>query len=434
MKTQMNIFIPYEKNNEHHEDHLTRGFLILLRYSSAAFYMFYDYVREVYSDACKNLQDKTELKSLFQSPLKYNISTQIGCERAKNFLNPNIISILITDERLKIENEVTCSDRTAVYDGVVALNDDWTFIIENKPYHKNVWEEQLCVGRILGDEIKDNGYKLIEKSIVLTWREIFKRLSNLVCSPVEAMLIRDFQDFVFREYPELFPYETFRQCRNNRYLLDLKVGDVLKSFLKEQADDVLFYNSGWANSIILDEACINQVDYRAVTDNESIAVYFCFGSKVPKSKNFFRNVEVDKFDRVKEFTKTFSIRIADSYGHAIYSISCRSGNEMEFINYWKENTEYIGQYKTEDFLDTVQREYQKLNFLETADEQELRNAIGNRSVLRVFPVLEMEYNFPLVEIYKLEEKNQIVQEFIRVTELGLSFAGSEESFKRLVSC
>ena len=44
----MNAFIPYEKNNEHHEDHLTRGFLILLRYSSAVFYMFYDYLREEY--------------------------------------------------------------------------------------------------------------------------------------------------------------------------------------------------------------------------------------------------------------------------------------------------------------------------------------------------------------------------------------------------
>lgn len=433
MKKQMNAFIPYEKNNEHHEDHLTRGFLILLRYSSAAFYMFYDYLREEY---LKKITDDSEptLENLFLSHPTYDITTQVGCEQAKDFLNSKILSILITDERIKLNKAVSCSERRAVYDGVIALNNDWTFIIENKPAHCNVWEEQLSVGKILGNYIINDDYYLVKFPVVLTWREIFKRLSNLKCSNIEKMLITDFQDFVFINYPELFPYEKFNQCKLNRQLLDLRIEKLLQSFIDDNENKkIISYQTNWANKIILNYDCINQIDYRPVLENKSIAIFFAFGFKVSQSRAFIDCVNLSKLEKLSDYDKQLKIRIADSYGREIYSIYVKKGAEIEFINYWKEHKMSIGQKSTSDFYNNLLQGLCKLSFLQQFDQDELVESIGkNRKQIRIMPAMNMEYNFSLNDVYEFEQNNILERKFIDKTLQGLSIVQKEEEFKKLL--
>ncbi len=432
MKKQMNIFIPYEKNNEHHEDHLTRGFLILLRYSYAIFYMFYDYIREEYLKRIKE-SDEPLLENLFLLIPSYDITTQVGCEQAKDLLNSKILSILITDERIKINSEVSCSDRRAVYDGVIALNNDWTFIIENKPYHCNVWEGQLSVGEILGNYINEYEYHLVKFPIVLTWREIFKRLSRLECSNIEKMLIKDFQDFIFKNYPELFPYDTFKQCEFNRQLLDLRIEKLLKSFIDETNFDRIEYHSNWAYTVRLNSDCINQIDYRPAIENKSIAIFFGFGFQVPKSRIFINNINIHKLGQLSDYDKHLSVRITDSYGREIYSIWCKKGFENEFIAYWKAHIDYIGQITTENFYKVMLHELSKLSFLESVEEAKIKENIGeNRKNIRIIPAMIMEYNFSLNDIYKLEVENILEKEFINKTLKGLSIVQKEKEFNNLL--
>lgn len=432
MKKQMNVFIPYEKNNEHHEDHLTRGFLILLRYSSCVFYMFYDYIREEYLKKIR-VDEEPLLENMFLSTPSYDITTQVGCEQAKALLNSKILSILITDESIKINSEVSSSDRRAVYDGVIALNNDWTFIIEDKPYHANVWEGQLSVGKILGDYIKEQDFHLVKVPLVLTWREIFKRLSYLECSNIEKMLIKDFQDFVFTNYPELFPYETFKQCRFNRRLLDLRIKKLLKSFIDETNSDKIAYHGNWANTIRLNSDCINQIDYRPVIENQSIAIFFGFGFQVPKSRMFINNIDIHEFNQLSAYEKHLYIRITDSYGREIYSIWCKKDSENEFIDYWKAHISYIGQIATEDFYKNMVYELGNLKFLEPIEFEKLRENIGEkRKNIRIIPAMNMEYNFSLNDIYKLEAENMLEKEFINKTLKGLSIVQKDKEFNNLL--
>ena len=432
MKKQMNVFIPYEKNNEHHEDHLTRGFLILLRYSSSVFYMFYDYIREEYLKKIR-WNEEPLLENLFLSTPNYDITTQVGCEQAKDLLNPKILSILITDERIKINSEVSCSDRRAVYDGIIALNNDWTFIIEDKPYHANVWEGQLSVGKILGDYIKEHDFHLVKVPLVLTWREIFKRLSYLECSNIEKMLIKDFQDFVFTNYPELFPYDTFKQCELNRQLLDLRIEKLLKSFVDEINFDRIEYHSNWAYTVKLNADCINQIDYRPIIENNCIAIFFGFGFQVPKSRIFISNIDIRKFNQLSDYEKHLSIRITDSYGREICSIWCEKDAENEFIKYWKTHINYIGQITTEDFYNKMVYELSTLEFLEPIDLGKLKENIGeNRKNIRIIPAMIMEYKFSLNNIYKLEADNRLEKEFINKTLKGLSIVQKDKEFNNLL--
>lgn len=431
MKKQMNAFIPYEKSTGH-EDLLTRGFLILLRYSSTVFYMFYDYLKEEY---LKIISEKNisvpPMENLFSAQLNYELTTQVGSEAAKDFINPNILSILITDEKIKINSEVSCSDRTAIYDGIISLNKDWTFIIENKPHYKNVWEEQLSVGKILGDYIKENEYTLVKIPIVLTWREIFKRLTHLECSNIEKILIADFQDFVFIKHPELFPYETFKQCKLNRQLLDLRIERLLTTFIEDS--DKIEYHGNWANKIILHYDCINQIDYRPVLENQSIAIYFAFGFKVAQSRAFINSVDLDKLKQLSNYEKQLKIRISDSYGREIYRIYSKEGAETDFIAFWKTHKNHIGQISIDDFKNNIMHKLCQLNFLKPIDKNELLESIGeNRKIVRLMPAMDMEYNFSLEEIYEFENNKILERKFIDKTSEGLSIIKKENEFNKLL--
>ena len=429
MNNHMNIFIPYEKNNEHHEDHLTRSFLILLKYSSAVFYMFYNYI----SEEC--YKEQIYLANLYNEELKYNITTQIGCEKAINYTNNNILSILITDrtENLNIKSNVHCSDRTAIYDGVISINENWTFILENKPFSGNVWENQLSVGLKLGEYIKDKNLNLISKPIILTWREIFKRLANLECSSIEKLLIGDFLDFVFNNYPEMFPYEKFKQCKSNRHLLDLRIEKLLKNIVSDTNKERVDHHSNWAYTIRYETMYINQIDYRPVLENSCISIYFCFGLNVPKSKNFFSNINIAKLSNMDEYHKFLNIRITDSRGRTVYAIDCVQGLENEFIQYWKDNIQDIRQYDTSDILSEIEKKYLQLEFIKKFNIDDLKEKIGNRTVLRILPVLDMEYCIDFETIYRLEVKGQLEQEFVNKTIEGLKFVGDDKDFISLLN-
>ena len=429
MNKHMNIFIPYEKNNEHHEDHLTRGFLLLLKYSPAVFYMFYNYTSEQYND------DKIFLNNIYNEELTYELTTQIGCEKAINYANSNILSILITDEteNLKFSSDVHRSERTAIYDGIVSINDNWTFIIENKPFSGNVWEEQLSVGQKLGEYIKENKLNLISKPVILTWREIFKRLANLECSNLEKLLINDFLDFVFNNYPEMFPYEKFKQCKNNRHLLDLRIEKLLKTIIDKSKEQVVEHHGNWAYTIRYSTNYINQIDYRPVLENRSISIYFCFGLNIPKSKTFFSEIDINKLLKLENYHKNLNIRITDSHGRTVYAINCKEGYENKFIQYWKEHLQEIKQFQTSDIINKIENEYLKLDFIDNIDIGDLKERIGNRTILRVCPVLDMEYCIDFETIYNLEAKGQLEQEFVNKTIEGLKIVGDDAMFKLMLN-
>lgn len=421
----MNVFIPYQKNNEHHEDHLTRGFLLLLKYCPSVFYSFYDYVREKYHGLVFD-ESKRSLDNLFSTDFEAEITTQIGCEKAKNYLQENILSILITDESLEnTTNKLNSNDRCAIYDGIISINNEWTFIIENKPYNQNVWEQQLSPGGKLYNEIQEKQLNLVSRPVQLQWKEIFKRLNNLKCTNFEKIFIQDFCDFVFRNYPTLFPYETFKQCGKNRQLLDLRIEKLLKSIT---CDGVVEYHSNWANTIRIHKECINQIDYRPSDEMNTINLYFAYGTTIPTSKNLFKNCSLNKIKTLNGFNYKFQIRIADSYGRQIASIFCKQDRIEEFINYWQKNLIKICQTPADYFFNMVKEEFQDLSFLEEVDLESLQSSIGNRRIVRIMPQIDLIYEFPLQEIYKLEKEGNLEEEFIKKSREGLSIVNCENAF------
>lgn len=125
-----------------------------------------------------------------------------------------LVSVLLTDVHIQ-EIKVEWSDRKAIYDGVVEYPDGLTLIVENKPSHDDVWEEQLSPSRhSFSDGIDD--ITLYESAICVTWSEVLEGMVRYADSDLASFgsreIARDFLSFVEKDHPKLTPYRTFELC------------------------------------------------------------------------------------------------------------------------------------------------------------------------------------------------------------------------------
>lgn len=217
---RVNLFNPFNRPESGAEDRLTWAFLVTLKYDP----MLQEFVRKLVEDG---------LPRDFLSPFAHwrdggiwepaHVSTQTGrIQSCPHFL----VSVLLTDERIREEITVDWSDRAARYDGVIEYPDGLTLILENKPSHENVWEEQLCPSM---DSFPDgiDGIKLFGSAICLEWSEVLEGVLRYTDSTMPSFtnleIARDFLSFVEEYHPMLTPYRTFALCGDNREALNRRI-------------------------------------------------------------------------------------------------------------------------------------------------------------------------------------------------------------------
>lgn len=239
----LNAFLPYQDKPVHHEDQLTRAFLILVRCAKLVEAAFLDLLRSRMQEygieilppsLSEELGGLTSIETQVHSDTKARLDSESG----------RLVSVVITDRRLDTDHRVSRTDRIAVYDGFVKCKPDWVFVIENKPDHRNIWVEQLS-------SAFNETYEIEETPVVLTWAEIITRLSvmrdNGLLHDAAAALVEDFLAYVNRAFPELNPYDRVRSCQGNIQLLDRRCVEIMEQAALGQVE----YHRGWHHSIRL---------------------------------------------------------------------------------------------------------------------------------------------------------------------------------------
>jgi len=241
----LNVFMPYEHKPLHHEDQLTRAFLILVRTVKMIEASFL----ELLATRMEEAGIQTRPKTLTQEPGGLeSVETQAWSTTKTRLASESgrLVSVVITDERLDPKHRVERTTRVGVYDGFLKFRPDWVFVVENKPDHKNIWPEQLS-------SAFNENYEVEPVPVVLTWREIISRLSllteNGLVQDVAAALLNDFLEFVRSVFPELNPYDRFRLCKGNLYLLDQRCLAIMRQTKLGPVE----YHRGWHYSIRLQE-------------------------------------------------------------------------------------------------------------------------------------------------------------------------------------
>ncbi|MBK7970284.1 MAG: hypothetical protein IPK08_15830 [Bacteroidetes bacterium] len=219
---RLNYFNPYISKDGSHEDQLTRAYLVLLKHSGHALFMFFENCRTNHDP--KDGESPLSILDLLDE--EWIIETQK--------VNPvistaNLLSVLISDSTYMSDKTVIgVSERNARYDGIISFGNKLTIIIENKPRSENIWFDQLMPSK---HNLSEETQVYINSSR-LAWKDIIKQLNHLLLLPsitgYEKIMIDDFLSFVDDRFAYLNPFDNFSQCKHNKELLERRISNILK--------------------------------------------------------------------------------------------------------------------------------------------------------------------------------------------------------------
>ena len=219
-----NLFNPFESRSRQHEDRLTWAFLVALKYDP----FLQNFLRELVESRLP--LEHWEYSSSWE-PARVSTQTK-WIESTTNFL----VSVLLTDAPIQEEIRVEWSDREPRYDGVIEYPNGLTLVVENKPAHGDVWEEQLSPSRdSLPGDVNDG--TLHGSAICLEWSEVLEGVLKYTDSRIAPFsnreIARDFLSFVEDVYPGLTPYRTFKLCGERPEALQRRTSLLLDDLAKK---------------------------------------------------------------------------------------------------------------------------------------------------------------------------------------------------------
>lgn len=420
-----NYFSGFEHKPRHYEDQLTRAFLVLLRLVPPVQSAFIDYIRD---EQLRN--GRTEIvppRSMCATAMN-SIWTQTGSLKADE---GRVLSILLIDERQNVRTTIKPSERTAVYDGVVHYGKGWIFAIENKPFG-GVREEQL------NPNIGDTQEMEVDPHLVeLEWKELLSRLHTLnegqLLGYTEALLLKDFLQYVQEDFPALNPYPSLASCKDDLGLLNLRC----QQLMQEIAEDRLAYLRGYGHYLEAPELKgLKNVIVRAEAAGGGWHIVLALypGDTITQARHFFDGLNRSALRSLcDEWTCATNLHFAFMQQNLVWASPQVS--IAEYIDFWMEHRErWLRQVKEREFselLDTLQEvgqlddrdiEQFKIEFYET-----------RRSTVNVCPGLKLQYRWPAKEATRLDEAGMLVKKIDRRVWQAARVWNAEEQWEDIVA-
>ena len=395
----LNCFVPYISKSSNHEDQLTRAFLILLRFVPLAQASFIDLIREAQleNESEQIIPTHSDLHSQITS-----IETQVG---SINQDNGRIVSLGMTNEKWSPDTFVQPSERRAIYDGVIYYAPGWILIIENKPYSKP--KEQLNPNIPKGSAIT-----LDPNPIFLNWREVIERLSSLLerdlIQGAEALLVRDFIDFIDKNFSYLNPYTSFRICKDNNYLLKRRCISVMEKI----APGKVKYHRGWKGFIEI-EGPVRTIDlYPEVFENGEWRIVLAMypGATMTQAREFLNKLRKKEFLGLQE--KGWKIVPDLHLSFRATNIATRTKKSLEeYILYWQTEKRLISQVHRSNFI-TLFQELKDKNLISEEDIPKLEEQFINskRQTLNICPGLALYYSWSKPKAIELDSQDRFEEE------------------------
>lgn len=221
----LNFFEPYERLAAHHENQLTRAFLVVLRHSPMAHQAWLRFV-----------DPQLQLQQLGQPHFRTQTGTVAdGAARDSEERVPGISVIQAADVPV-ISGPVSDSARQAIYDGVITYGDDLVIVVENKLEGPVPDDQALAINR------REANIDFGRDACAISWRDVLGALADLVdrelVSTAERALLDDFLRFCDEHFPALLPFSTLRRCHGDRQRIMRRFSALMVSIAADPQDAV----------------------------------------------------------------------------------------------------------------------------------------------------------------------------------------------------
>lgn len=397
----LNIFHPYKDLALHHENSLTRAFLIVLRSVPSAHAAWLDLV-----DRGHRRSNGTGVPSLHELP-RPQVATQVGSlpERVSR-----IISVLQTDEHYFAQTDVGRSERTQVLDGVVSYAPELAIVIENKPLKANVWEGQLSIN--LGEFAEDAEVQVDSKPACVQWHELVGAWSRLLSAghlgPAEASFVEDFLTYVETHFDRLQPYGTVGACGSSEARLLRRCRNILTELAPEHVSE----HRSWG-------PCL---DFNGANAPAVIIGFFPRGA--PVNGLTIDVALADTQGQAQELFSRYSFEAVEALQRAGWSATsnfhCAFMQQNLFYPrpvkdlaaywaHWSTHVDDLRQRKKEEFAKFFD-ELVALDIATTAERVVFDSLFAgtNRKKLNVCPGVSLHYKIPLDRAAELDQRRALV--------------------------
>jgi len=429
---RINYFAPYESKGEWHEDQLTRAFLVILRLITLAQSAFLDLIRE---QMWKGGDGSTAFEPIPSFSMISSKAVDFRTQEAYlNTTSGNLISVIITDKTWVPSQDVRLTERQARYDGIVDFGQDFTIIIENKPWSENIWEDQLNPAfQSVTDPAQINIYP---KPVVLLWRDAVSRLTGLLerglIAGCEAMLVSDFLEFIDASFDYLNPYTSLRICKRSEYLLQRRCSQIMEQVKIGEVS----HHRGWKDAIKIPDGIAQEVTLYPSPDERGTDFWIVLemhpGDTVNQARRFFQNIDKAGFFRLLEQKWEIYPNMHFSFMATNLYWSESDIDLEQYFDYWHKNKESIGQIvRDQNGFGYYYTLLLKEGILTANDIRELEERTTNtgRQTINVCPGISLQYRWRLDEAIKIDYKDNFVKEV--KARIGDAFSTWKQAIERI---
>lgn len=202
MPDPLNFFEPYESLAPHHENQLTRALLVVLRYCPMAHQAWLSLI-----DPAKRLHE------LPHPTFGTQRARILGEDYPKPTDEPIIgISVICAADAPEVASGAVESNRGQVLDGIIRYENDLVIVLESK-LDGPANDLQAREINLHGQPVRFDG-----RVRSISWRSVLSAFDDLaneergVTAGAERIVLRDFLEFVDRNFPRLGPFSTLQRC------------------------------------------------------------------------------------------------------------------------------------------------------------------------------------------------------------------------------
>lgn len=415
---------PFHDKSAHHEDRLTWGLMVLLRYVPE----LQRFLRTLVARQCPSAAlSETDAEAYWDAA---EIKTQ-SASLSDQF--DRLVSILLADEVLEETIPVALIDRKPIYDGVLEYPDGLTLIIENKLVARTAWKEQLSPATS-SISLEKGEYTLFDRAVVLEWAEVLEGILRFVAngsgSFAEREFARDFLSFVERLHPALTPYRTFDLCERRPSAVRRRIRLLVESIASEYEGLVSKDTPGRdLPHIEIAGGTARWWRIRATEVDGSVSAlrqHVWPGDTVVQARALLDVVDVARLGDLAHAGWIVRPNLHFSFmaKHLVWADS-RLG-VSDYLELFSSGQEPFGQMPSAPAsLEPLLEHWVEIGLMRSADREDVRKHFveTNRETVNVIPGLSVHRDWPLEEIIALENESRLESECVRLVNEALACWG-----------
>lgn|GEM_PF-6463731 len=396
MSDHMNVFEPYATKAAHHEDTLTRAFLLVLRGVPVA------------HSSWLNLVDRAH-RAVGGSgvPCLHELGTPTILTQTASVADDvkRVISLVQTDEVYFREGSAKSSERRQVLDGVVTYDETLAIVVENKPRHQNIWEGQLDIN-------VPPGVPVDPAIACVTWRDIVLAWGGLLeaghLGPAEAVLIGDFLDYVQEHFSHLRPYSKVALCGQDVDRLKRRCRMVLQAIAVEER---VKYHRGWSWFVRLaDGSSATQVGLIPMRDADGLGLVIEIdpGDTIAQGKALYRDCVLSEVAGLTDHG--WSVVPNFHLAHMNLNLMWTTGtlSLADYWSLWLAHPDYMRQWRREEF-ELAWAVFERDGLVAAGDRPKFDAKVTStkRSSFNLCPGLTLRWRVRLDEAALIDRRGQL---------------------------